>query len=63
MKSYIDLFKSRIPELLDTIINLMDQDVSDSFVYTRYYVSNDQQSDITRIFIRDLDHAIVLKVS
>eukprot|EP00112_Aurelia_sp_Birch-Aquarium-sp1_P019370 Seg478.6 transcript_id=Seg478.6/GoldUCD/mRNA.D3Y31 product="KN motif and ankyrin repeat domain-containing protein 1" protein_id=Seg478.6/GoldUCD/D3Y31 len=26
VKSYIDLFKSRIPELLDTIINLMDQD-------------------------------------
>ena len=28
VKSYIDLFQSRIPQLLDTIINLMDQDVS-----------------------------------
>ncbi len=28
VKSYIDLFQSRIPELVDTIINLMDVDVS-----------------------------------
>ena len=28
LKSYIELFQSRIPELVNTIINLMDSDVS-----------------------------------
>ena len=28
VKSYIDLFQSRIPELLETVINLTDDDVS-----------------------------------
>lgn len=37
VKSYIDLFQSRIPQLLDTIINLMDQDGNTALHYALTY--------------------------
>eukprot|EP00794_Sanderia_malayensis_P007800 gene7800-8646_t len=37
VKSYIDLFQSRIPELVDTIINLMDDDGNTSLHFALTY--------------------------
>ena len=40
VKSYIDLFQHSIPELLETIVNLSDDEVRSFFLYYIVWISS-----------------------